>query len=1049
MRFGVLGPLAVWTELGEPVRVPGAKVRALLADLLVHAGEPVTADRLIEDLWGETAPKDASGALHVKVSQLRRALADDRDLLVSQPAGYTLRVAEEAVDAGRFGALVRAARAASQPAETAALLGEALSLWRGEPFAEFAEDDFARAEAERLRELRLTAIEDHAEARLAVGEHASLIDELRALVDQHPLRERLRAAQMRALYRAGRQTEALDSYDRLRTELADELGLDPGPAIVRLRQEILTQDPTLDAAQRVSATNLPAPVSELVGRAGALTEARAALAGARLVTLVGPGGVGKTRLAVETARTVLDDGLDGVWLVELADVIRSADANVVAEKIAAAVGARDDTGQAGLAMALRAQRVLLVLDNCEHVIDAAARLADSLLAAAPELRVLATSREPLGATGEQLVAVPPLELPEPDDIDPESAGRLGSVELFVRRASAASPGFALRPDNVKVIASICRALDGLPLAIELAASRVRALGVHDLAVRLDDRFRVLTTGPRTAPARQRTLRSMIDWSWDLLSPAEQAVLRRLAAQPGSLSLSAAEAVCAGAAVDGCEVMDVLAHLVDRSLVTVTTEGERTRYRLLESIRAYGAERLEEAGETAATQLRHARCFRELVLTANAHLRGPGQREHLRLLDEEAVNVHAAVRSAVNLGETALGLDLVTGMAWYWYLRGTLQVGHRLLSVVVEQAGPVAGAQASAWRLGFGFLLGCEPDPLGQGEELLRRCAELGAPDVLAWTRSWLGFAGRSRAPVAARELLDQARAEFERLGDRWHLAAVLMFSSENSLIRGDPAAAEAEAAQAAALFTELGDGWGRVQAAEVLTAVADIAGDHERSARLCEEALGAAEELQLWPAVAQLLGRRARVAVLQGDYPAAVEFGQRALQVATEHSIAPQIGFARGGIALAARRLGLLDTAEAHLLSTLDWERSIGYATGMAFVLAQLGFVAEQRGDVEAAVSWHRKGMAAAQQAEDPRAVALSLEGFAGARLLAGDAVAAARLLGAAEVIRESAGFPLPPAERDDVDRIARSGDQALPSFAEEFLRGKEIPLGEILSTVE
>ncbi|GAA4023479.1 BTAD domain-containing putative transcriptional regulator [Allokutzneria multivorans] len=1046
MRFGVLGPLAVWTELGEPVRVPGAKVRALLADLLVHAGEPVTADRLIEDLWGDAAPKDASGALHVKVSQLRRALADDRDLLVSQPAGYTLRVAEEAVDAGRFGALVRAARAASQPAESAALLGEALSLWRGEPFAEFAEEDFARAEAERLRELRLTAIEDHAEARLAVGEHASLIDELRALVDQHPLRERLRAAQMRALYRAGRQAEALDSYDRLRTELAEELGLDPGPAIVRLRQEILTQDPALDNAQRVTATNLPAQVSELVGRAGALTAARAALADARLVTLVGPGGVGKTRLAVETARASLDEGLDGVWLVELADVTRSADANVVAEKIAAAGGVRDDTREDGLATALRAQRALLVLDNCEHVIDSAARVAESLLTAAPELRVLATSREPLGITGEQLVAVPPLELPDPDDIDPESAGRLGSVELFVRRASAASPGFALRLDNIKVIASICRALDGLPLAIELAAGRVRALGVHDLAVRLDDRFRVLTTGSRTAPARQRTLRSMIDWSWDLLSPAERAVLRRLAAHPGSLSLASVEAVCAGDPVVGHDVLDVVAQLVDRSLVTVTTDGERTRYRLLESIRAYGAERLEEAGETSATQLRHARHFRDLVITANSHLRGPGQREHLRLLDEEAANVHAAVHSAVELGETALGLDLVTGMAWYWYLRGTLQVGHRLLSVVVEQAEPAAGARASAWRLGFGFLLGCEPDPLGQGEALLRRGAE---PDVLAWTRCWLGFAGRSREPAAARELLDQARVEYERLGDRWHLAVTLMFTSENSLTRGDPAAAAAESERAAALFAELGDGWGQVQTAEVLTAVADIEGDHERSARLCEHALGAAEELRLWPAVAQLLGRRARVAVLQGDYPAAMEFGQRALQVATERSIAPQVGFARGGIALAARRMGLFDTAEAHLLSTLDWERSIRYATGMAFILAQLGFVAEQRGDAEAAFAWHRKGLAAARQAEDPRAVALSLEGFAGARVLVGDPVAAARLLGAAEAIRESAGFPLPPAERDDVDRIARSGEQALTSFAEEFLRGKGIPLGEILSTVE
>ncbi|SDM36156.1 BTAD domain-containing putative transcriptional regulator [Allokutzneria albata] len=1070
MRFGVLGPLAVWTDAGESVRVPGAKVRALLADLLVHAGEPVSADRLIEDLWGEQTPRDASGALHVKVSQLRRALAsaeaDARDLVVSQPAGYTLRVPEEAVDSGRFGALVRAARTASHPAEAAVLLSEALSLWRGEPLAEFAEEEFARAEAERLRELRLTAIEDHVEARLAVGEHASLIDELRVLVDRHPLRERLRAAQMRALYRAGRQTEALESYDRLRTELADELGIDPSPALVRLRQEILTQDPALDAspgAPRTTATNLPAPVSDLIGRASAVTEVRSALAAARLVTLVGPGGVGKTRLAVEAARGALDEAVDGVWLVELADVSRGAGVAEVIDKVAAAVGARDDTSADGLsrqerlAAALGGQRVLLVVDNCEHVVDSAAHVAESLLATAPELRVLATSREPLGIAGEQLVAVPPLELPDPeDDVDPGRAGRLGAVELFVRRAGAADPGFALRPDNVKVVAGICRALDGLPLAIELAASRVRALGVHDLAVRLDDRFRVLTTGPRTAPTRQRTLRSMIDWSWDLLSGSERAVLRRLAAHSVSLSLASAEVVCAGDPVAEHEVMDVLAQLVDRSLVTVVTDGDRTRYRLLDTIGAYARERLDEAGEVAATQLRHAEHFRDLVLSANSHLRGPEQREHLRLLDREAANTNAAVLTAVQLGETALGLDLVTGMAWYWYLRGTLQEGHRLLGAVLELTGPVASAgadalRARAWRLGFGFLLGCEPDPLGQGAEVLRRCAELDAPDVLARVRWWLAVAGRSRSPATARELFDEARVEFERLGDRWHLAAVLVFTAENALTSGDPETTAVDAARAASLFAELGDRWGQVQAAELLGAVADIAGDHGRAAGLYEGALGMAEELGLWPAVAQLLGRLTRVAVLRRDYPAAMEFGDRALRVATERSIAPQIGFASGGLALAARRMGLLDTAEAHLRATLEWERRIDYATGMAFILTQLGFVAEQRGDLDAAVAWHREGLAAARQTHDLRAVALSLEGFAGTRVLAGDPAGAARLLGVAEAAREAAGFPLPPAERDDVDRITEAGASALgaEAFAKELLRGKETPLDDVLSTLD
>ncbi|HEX2316934.1 MAG TPA: BTAD domain-containing putative transcriptional regulator, partial [Thermomonospora sp.] len=427
MRFGVLGPLAVWTDDGEPVAVPGLKVRALLADLLVHEGRPVPADRLIDDLWGEDLPGNPAGSLSAKVSQLRRILEDAepgaRSLVPFRPAGYVLQVADDRVDAHRFRALTARARETADPAERAALLADALALWRGPALADFADEPFAGPAVTRLEELRLAALEEHAEIRLALGEHGVLAGELGDLVAAHPLRERLRAAHLKALYRAGRQTEALESYERLRTELADQLGLDPSPELAALHQAILTQDPSLDAPAgsapvATSArprSNLPVPPTGLVGRDGAVAEVVAALGEERLVTLTGPGGVGKTRLAIEAAGRLAAAHPDGVWMAELA-AVDPAGGPEVADVVTRILDVRDAPGEAvspagRLAEALRDRRLLLVLDNCEHVVAQAAELAEALLRAVPGLQLLATSREPLGVAGEVVWNVPPLEVP--------------------------------------------------------------------------------------------------------------------------------------------------------------------------------------------------------------------------------------------------------------------------------------------------------------------------------------------------------------------------------------------------------------------------------------------------------------------------------------------------------------------------------------------------------------------------------------------------------------------------------------------------------------
>lgn len=426
MRFGVLGPLAVWTREGRPVTVPEAKVRALLAELLVEPGRVVPAERLARDLWGEHQPRDPANSLQTKVSQLRRTLEaaepGGRGLVVHQPPGYLLLAAPDAVDAQRFRALTARAMATTDRATRAELLTAAAELWRGPPLADFADEPFAVAAAHRLEEERLVALEERAQARLDLGEHAQVLGELGELAARHPLRERLRGLHMRALHRSGRQSEALEGYAALRRRLADELGLDPSPELVALHRAVLEHAPDEPPPPAPPRTNLPAALADLVGREAAVESVCARVGEARLVTLTGPGGVGKTSLALAAARAVVARGgregfADGVWFVEFSGLEPSAVADHrVVTVIAAALGVREEPGQTGdpvdrLAAALAARQLLLVLDNCEQVIGPVARVVSRLLRSAPEARVLATSREPLGVQGEVLWNVPPLEIP--------------------------------------------------------------------------------------------------------------------------------------------------------------------------------------------------------------------------------------------------------------------------------------------------------------------------------------------------------------------------------------------------------------------------------------------------------------------------------------------------------------------------------------------------------------------------------------------------------------------------------------------------------------
>ncbi|MFI0449599.1 BTAD domain-containing putative transcriptional regulator [Actinomadura sp. 6N118] len=1024
MRFGVLGPLEVWTDGGERVRVPDLKVRALLADLLVHRGRAVPADRLIDDLWGDRLPANPAATLQARVSQLRKVLAGAEDggraLVVSRPPGYALRIEAGAVDAERFEELVERAR------KTRDLRAweQALALWRGDAYADFGDAEFARTEIDRLEELRLTAIEEWSETAFESGSVTSSgadsgaaafgAAELGALVATHPLRERLRAAYMRALYRTGRQSEALASFQDFRERLRDELGLDPGPELVALQRSILNHNTR-------ARTNLPAAVSELVGRAEAVRDVRALLGKGRLVTLTGPGGVGKTRLAVESARGLEGEYEDGVRLIELT-ALANPSVEDAASAVTASLGLRDDDAVRSapadrLLDALAGRRMLLIFDNCEHVIEPVAALAARVLPAAPEVRLLATSQEPLGISGEQVWSVPPLETPS-------------AVELFVTRAAAAAPGFGLGPGDAEAVAAICRRLDGLPLALELAATRVRAMDVTELAGRLHDRFRLLSAGRRDAPARQRTLRAMIDWSWEPLAGPERAVLRRLAVHVDGCTLEAAEQVCAGDGIEPGEVLDLLARLVDRSLV-VWAEG---RYRLLESVAAYCAERLDEAGERTAVLRRRDRYYTELAERAEPHLRGRDQRRWLDRLNAETANLRAVIRES----GPDLALRSVNALTWHWFLCGRLDEARRALaSVLSMEGGPAsARARASAWLAGFTMLEGEGADRAALTERALD-----GLREGRAEAEWFLGFARTGFGDVPAiDELLTRALAGFRGEGDRWGQAAVLVTRAGQAMARGELAAVSRDGEQAMALFRDAGDRWGLLQATEVLGVLAEAVGDYERAARLHRDGLAMAEELGSYAEVSYKLSRLGRIALLTGDHAEAAELHERGRRIAAEQSHKRMEQFAEIGLALVARRRGDLDAAERYLRTWVDWIRDVDGAPGLALVLAELGFVAEQRGDARMAAELHSEGLAAARSTGNPRAVALAFEGLAGAAALDGKAGEAARLLGEAAAARAAAGAPLPPAERGDVDRITAAvrGVLSEEEFDSAFTNGFE-----------
>ena len=900
----MLGSFEVRTDDGVLAGVPGARLRGLLIALALEPGHAVPKATLVDWIWGERPPSDAANALQRLVSRLRKALPEG--LVEGQTDGYRLRVEPDAVDAVRFERLVGQARNDEDPRRVR-LLREALALWRGAAMQGVGLQDSAAFDAAvtRLEGLRLTAMEDRFDAEVSLGHGVELVAELTDLVAAHPVRERLVAALMRALVATGRDAEALLVYQRTREALAGALGVDPSPELSALHVALLRGE--LGRREENRKTNLRAELTRFVGKDADVAAVRELIAEHRLTTVIGPGGSGKTRLATETARTLLGDLPDGAWLVELAAIGADGD---VAQSTLAALGLRDALlGGAPnaepmdrLIAAIRQRETLVILDNCEHVIESAASFAHRVLGECQRLRILATSREPLGITGEALWLVEPLALPA-EDADPGEIESSQAVQLLRDRAGAVRKDLATDARTLSNMARVCRALDGMPLAIELAAARLRTMSLDQLASRLDDRFRLLTGGSRTALPQHRTLRAVVDWSWELLTDAERMVLRRLAVFSGGASLGAAEQVCCGDSVERGEVLELLTALTEKSLLL--TEGDSApRYRMLDTIKEYARDRLAEAGESDLARHAHLAYFTGLAETAEPHLRRAEQLEWLATLEVEHDNIGSAMRGAIAAGEAHGAMRLAAGAGWYWWLSGHKAEGNELITAATTIPGEVADDilatvyalivhfvssgrgdqyQAAEWihkayrfsqrshcrhpLMGFvvplermlqapdAFLPAFEP-LLDDEDPWARALARL----LLGKMRIMLGQDGRD-----ADAYLEMALAEFRAIGERWGISFALTELADRIAVRGEFAGACEYYEQAIMVVTEVGAIEDVIRMRSRQAQLFWLLGDEDSSAAAIAEAQRCAERVT-WPdALAELALSKAELARWGGN----------------------------------------------------------------------------------------------------------------------------------------------------------------------------------------
>jgi predicted ATPase/DNA-binding SARP family transcriptional activator len=884
MEFRILGPLEV-TDAGRVIELGARRQRQLVAILVLHANEVVSADRLIDDLWAAEPPATAAKTLQVYVSRLRNLLGRE-DVIVTQSGGYVLVVEADAIDAIRFERLAagaRAKRSAGDVDAAAADLDEALALWRGSPL-EFAYESFAGAAINRLEELKVSALEERIDIDLVRGRHAEWIGELEALVGEYPLRERLWSQLMLALYRSGRQAEALEAYREARSRLVEELGIEPSPELKELEKRILEQDAELSVSTEFESSRaakpplkLPATVTSFIGRQGEVEECLELLRdeGIRLLTLTGTGGIGKTRLAREVAGVLGEDFRDGVFFVGLS---RLTDPDLVADTVARTLELSEggEPVEVELKRFLSQRELLLVIDNFEQLLPAVPMLGE-LLEAAPGLKVLVTSRALLHLSGEHQYPVPPLDVPELDGtVDPATLAQLPAVSLFVERARALKPGYVLTSNNAGAICKICRRLDGLPLAIELAAARIRLLDADALLARLEQRLPLLTGGGSDTPARQQTLRSTFDWSYDLLSTAEQVLFARFACFAGGSSFDAVEEVCDAA-------LDDIGSLVDKSLLREREGFEgAARFEMLAVLREYALERLESSGDADAILRRHLSYYIRLAERAEPEILGADQVAWLRRLETERDNFRAALAWSIGDGrDLDAGLRLIASLRRAWVARGYLSETRRWLELSLDRVEPASTPVRAKALYGLGRVALAQAsydEAIPHLQEAARLSRQLGDVTGLVFALADLASIASAKGDSeAAMRVATEALASAREAQDKVAIAAAQQSLGTALLDRGDFVHARKCLQESLMLRRERGDTRNIANSLVSLGMIASLEGDYEGAVALLEESLGYGRQLENVPIIATALSNIALVSLFENDHERAATLGREAL----------------------------------------------------------------------------------------------------------------------------------------------------------------------------
>lgn len=1028
MRFRVLGPLEVLDASGNPVVVAGTKERTLLAALLINPGDVVSTDRLIDILWPAQPPGNPGNALQARISALRRSLRDHATIATLSP-GYRLEVTPDEVDVTRFERLLAEARQAGAETVALDLYDRALALWRGEPFADFSYRDFARPEILRLEEMLVSAHEGRIQVMLDMGRHREVLAELESLVLKYPLQERFRAQLMVALYRSGRQADALRAYAEASRILGEELGIEPSAELRDLEEAILVQDPAIagpPASTPGRGHNLPARITSLIGRSGDVSRVVDLLGEHRLLTLTGPGGVGKTSLALACGQELLVSFNDGVWLVELAAI---SDPALVAVEIARSLGLEiSDRPTLDLVCEVVAERVLLlVIDNCEHLVDAAAEAIVAILHRAPGVRVIATSREPLGVPGEILWPTRPLAIPT-EAAALEDVEAYDAVRLFVERVRSVDPEFDLDTETAPAVADICRRLDGLPLALELAASRARSLPVAEIAARLDDRFRLLTTGTRTVLPRQMTLEATISWSYDLLPDEERDLLRRVSVFSGGWTVEAAEAI----APHPEEVLDLLSRLVDRSLVTMDRSAATSRFSMLETVKEFAARELAASGDQAETILRHAEWC--LGLAESATFLGPNQARWEADLSAEYENLRTALLRSIDTGEAAIALRLGTALGWWWFF-GNRDEGRALLNQVLEATdgsrhpARVASLLARARLDLFGPT---QPSIAHQALELAERLE-----DVQGAARAKVFVAlGEMVGPDTKRsmQILGEAIDVFGAAGDAWEEAFARFQKMEVLAHGGNLHTAIQEGERAMGLFRTTGDPWAISAVLAHLAKLGRFTGQLEWAGQMAAEALDVARERGLPHTVQYVLTHQAYLALLANDAETAQCLLEEAMPIAAD--VGNRVGLAAIHNGLAECHVARGELREAIQLHTEALHRfeGLGLAADTSYSLTRLGLATELAGDGDTAWAHHREGMRQASDIGDVIDLVPCLEGLGRCFASRGEVEAAVRIFAAGSMLRDRTGLAPLPEEAAANRKADRTVATALPPERREAL---------------